>query len=324
MHALARHDGAQDFAAIRELLEETFNQIAAMHARGDGSGITGVATGFRDLDALTAGLQTSNLVILAARPSMGKTSLALNIAEHVARQAADARSRCSRSRCRKGEIAQRLMCSVGNVDTSRLRRGRARATATGRASPAPSTRSRGAPLFIDDTGGLTVMEMRSQGAPAVRARARRARADRRRLHPADVLAASAENRVQEVSQISRALKVLARELDVPVMALSQLSRAVEQRTDKRPVLSDLRESGSIEQDADVVAFIYREAYYKRGEDGQEVMAPDDPDRDLTEVILAKHRNGPVGSIKLRFQPRFTRFRDDYGAGRSGGGGGGPR
>jgi replicative DNA helicase len=270
--------------------------------------VTGVATGFREIDKLTSGLQPSNLVILAARPSMGKTSLALNIAEHVAVQLRKPVALFSLEMS-KAEITQRIMCSVANVDASRLRNGQLSNDDWSKVTGAVDTLM-DAPLYIDDSGMVTAME--------IRAKARRlaARAGGIGLVVVDYIqlmssAGNAENRVQEVSQISRALQVLGRDLNVPVLALSQLSRGVEQRQDKRPILSDLRESGSIEQDADVVAFIYRDAYYRRDEDGSESLAPDDPDRDKTEVIFAKHRNGPVGTVTLRFQPRYTRFRDDY-------------
>jgi replicative DNA helicase len=312
VYELAKDDGKQDFSVIQELLQEAFEKIAEMSADADGSGITGVATGFRDLDRLTAGLQPSNLVIVAARPSMGKTSLALNIAENVAMKLKKPVALFSLEMS-KTEITQRVMCSVANVDMARLRKGDLSNEDWAKVTGAVSTLME-APLYIDDSGMVTAME--------IRAKCRRLE---QRQGPLGLVivdyiqlmsgSATFESRVQEVSQISRALKVLGRELNVPVMALSQLSRAVEQRQDKRPILSDLRESGSIEQDADVVAFIYRDAYYRRGEDGEDALAPDDPDRDKTEVIVAKHRNGPVGTVTLRFQPRYTRFRDDYAAGR---------
>jgi len=307
VYELSKDEGGNDFSVIRDLLHETFEQIAAMSERDDGTGVTGVPTGYRDLDSLTAGLQKGNLVILAARPSMGKTSLALNIGEHVAvrlqRPVAVFSLEMSRI-----EIAQRLICSVGTVDQSRLRTGQLSSDDWARVTGAVDTLS-DAPLYIDDSSSSGVLEIRAKC---------------RRLAQRHGLAmiivdyiqlmtshSNFESRVQEVSQISRQLKLLARDLEVPVVALSQLSRAVEQRQDKRPILSDLRESGSIEQDADVVAFIYREAYYRRGEGDEAPMAPDDPDHNLTEIIVAKHRNGPVGSVKLRYQNRFTRFHDDY-------------
>jgi replicative DNA helicase len=210
----------------------------------------------------------------------------------------------------KAEIAQRLMCSVAGVDQSKLRNGRLANEDWSKVTGAVDTLA-DAPLFIDDTGSLNVMEIRAK----TRRLAQRQGGlgliviDYIQLMSA---ATTTENRVQEVSQISRALKVLGRELNVPVLALSQLSRAVEQRQNKRPMLSDLRESGSIEQDSDVVAFIYRDSYYRRGDDGDAPpMSPDDPDFNKTELIVAKHRNGPTGDVVLRFQSKYTRFRDDY-------------
>jgi replicative DNA helicase len=306
VYELTRHEAKQDFSVIQDLLHQAFERIAELSA--DSNGVTGVATGFREIDKLTSGLQPSNLVILAARPSMGKTSLALNIAEHVAVQLRKPVALFSLEMS-KAEITQRIMCSVANVDASRLRNGQLSNDDWSKVTGAVDTLM-DAPLYIDDSGMVTAME--------IRAKSRRlaAKAGGIGLVVVDYIqlmsaAGSAENRVQEVSQISRALKVLGRDLNVPVLALSQLSRGVEQRQDKRPILSDLRESGSIEQDADVVAFIYRDAYYRRNEDGSEALAPDDPDRDKTEIIVAKHRNGPVGTVTLRFQPRYTRFRDDY-------------
>jgi replicative DNA helicase len=306
VYELTRHEAKQDFSIIQDLLHQAFERIAELSA--DSNGVTGVATGFREIDRLTSGLQPSNLVILAARPSMGKTSLALNIAEHVAVSLRKTVALFSLEMS-KAEITQRIMCSVANVDASRLRNGQLSNDDWSKVTGAVDTLM-DAPLYIDDSGMVTAME--------IRAKSRRlaSRAGGLGLVVVDYIqlmsaAGNAESRVQEVSQISRALKVLGRDLDVPVLALSQLSRAVEQRQDKRPILSDLRESGSIEQDADVVAFIYRDAYYKRNEDGSEALAPDDPDRDKTEIIVAKHRNGPVGTVTLRFQPRYTRFRDDY-------------
>jgi replicative DNA helicase len=311
VYELTRHEAKQDFSVIQDLLHQAFERIAELSA--DSNGVTGVATGFREIDKLTSGLQPSNLVILAARPSMGKTSLALNIAEHVAVQLRKPVALFSLEMS-KAEITQRIMCSVANVDASRLRNGQLSNDDWSKVTGAVDTLM-DAPLYIDDSGMVTAME--------IRAKARRlaAKAGGIGLVVVDYIqlmssAGTAENRVQEVSQISRALKVLGRDLNVPVLALSQLSRGVEQRQDKRPILSDLRESGSIEQDADVVAFIYRDAYYRRNEDGSEALAPDDPDRDKSEIIFAKHRNGPVGTVTLRFQPRYTRFRDDYANARS--------
>jgi replicative DNA helicase len=311
VYEIAQHGTTEDFTLIKEPLDEAFHRLTLLF-EGDHSGVTGLPMGFTELDRLTAGLQNSNLVILAARPSMGKTSLALNIAEHVAVTLQKPVALFSLEMS-KAEIAQRLLCSVGKVDQTRLRLGQLEDGDWMRVTGAMETLG-GAPLFIDDSGALNVMELR--------AKARRLAA-RQRGGLAMVIvdyiqlmqgATPTDNRVQEISQISRSLKVLARDLNVPVLALSQLSRAVEQRANKRPMLSDLRESGAIEQDADMVMFIYRESYYAH-EDGEE-RRPDDPSNDLSEVAVAKHRNGPVGTINLRFQSRYTRFVDDYAPARS--------
>ena len=300
-------NSGEDFTAIKQPLDEAFHRLTLLFESGDGSGVTGLPTGFGELDRLTSGLQKSNLVILAARPSMGKTSLALNMAEHVAVTLQKPVALFSLEMS-KAEIAQRLLCSVGKVDQSRLRMGQLEDGDWMRVTGAMESLG-SAPLYIDDSGAMTVMEMRAK-ARRLAARQKGGLAmivvDYIQLMQASM---QTDNRVQEISQISRSLKMLARDLDVPVLALSQLSRAVEQRQDKRPVLSDLRESGAIEQDADVVMFIYRDAYYRKSE-GEEVR-PDDPSNDLSEVHLAKHRNGPVGTINLRFQSRYTRFVDDY-------------
>ncbi|MDX6540917.1 MAG: replicative helicase [Gaiellales bacterium] len=312
VYEIAQNGTTEDFTLIKQPLDEAFHRLTLLFEQGDGSGVTGLPTGFGELDRLTSGLQKSNLVILAARPSMGKTSLALNMAEHVAVTLQKPVALFSLEMS-KAELAQRLLCSVGKVDQSRLKQGQLEDGDWMRVTGAMETLG-GAPLYIDDSGAMTVMEMR---AKARRLSARQPGGlalvvvDYIQLMQASV---QTDNRVQEISQISRSLKMLARDLDVPVVALSQLSRAVEQRQDKRPVLSDLRESGAIEQDADVVMFIYRDAYYRRSE-GEEVR-PDDPSNDLSELHVAKHRNGPVGTINLRFQSRYTRFVDDYASARA--------
>jgi replicative DNA helicase len=311
VYDLARHSSRQDFSAIKELLHDAFVRITEMSA--DGSGITGLPTGFRELDRTTAGLQPSNLIVLAARPSMGKTSLALNVAEHVAVKLRRPVALFSLEMS-KAEIAQRMLSSVGQVDQSKLRSGRLANDDWPRVTGAVDTLA-DAPLFVDDSGMLNVMEIRAKSRRLAQ------RSKDLALIVVDYIqlmssAQTVESRVQEISQISRGLKILARDLNVPVIALSQLSRAVEQRQDKRPLLSDLRESGAIEQDADVVLFIYRDAYYRRSE-GEDALAPDDPDFDKSEVIVAKHRNGPTGTVTLRFSATYTRFRDDYAAARGG-------
>jgi replicative DNA helicase len=312
VYEIAQHGTTEDFTLIKQPLDEAFHRLTLLFEHGDGSGVTGLPTGFGELDRLTSGLQKSNLVILAARPSMGKTSLALNIAEHAAVTLQKPVALFSLEMS-KAEIAQRLLCSVGKVDQSRLRLGQLEDGDWMRVTGAMETLG-SAPLYIDDSGAMTVMEMRAK-ARRLAARQKGGLAmvvvDYIQLMQAST---PSDNRVQEISQISRSLKMLARDLDIPVLALSQLSRAVEQRQDKRPVLSDLRESGAIEQDADVVMFIYRDAYYRRSE-GEEVR-PDDPSNDLSELIVSKHRNGPVGMVNLRFQSRYTRFVDDYATART--------
>ena len=312
VYEISQNGTTEDFTLIKTPLDEAFVRLTQLFEHGDGSGVTGLPTGFGELDRLSSGLQKSNLVILAARPSMGKTSLALNVAEHVAVTLQKPVALFSLEMS-KAEIAQRLLCSTGKVDQSRLRLGQLEDGDWMRVTGAMETLG-AAPLYIDDSGAMSVMEMR--------AKARRLSAKQPgglALVVVDYIqlmqaSTPSDNRVQEISQISRSLKMLARDLNVPVLALSQLSRAVEQRQDKRPVLSDLRESGAIEQDADVVMFIYRDAYYRKSE-GEEVR-PDDPSNDLSELIIAKHRNGPVGTVNLRFQARYTRFVDDYASART--------
>ncbi|MGB2953400.1 MAG: replicative DNA helicase [Gaiellaceae bacterium] len=285
---------SSEFSHIEELLKESFERITALYEAG--ADVTGVPSGFRDLDRLTSGFQPGNLIIVAARPSMGKSALALCFAANlgVRYETTVAMFTLEMS---KSEVTQRLMCSEAKVESNRLRTGKLGPDDWPRLTAACDKLSK-APVYVDDTGSITMMEIRSK--------ARRLKSQ----HPdlglivVDYLqlmtsGASVENRVQEVSQISRQLKVLARDLDVPVLALSQLSRAVEQRHDKRPVLSDLRESGSLEQDADLVFFIYRDEYYNDESDQQ----------GLAEVHLAKHRNGPTDTIKLSFLKRYAKFAD---------------
>jgi len=283
-----------EFAHIEELLKESFERITALYEAGED--VTGVASGFRDLDRLTSGFQPGNLVIIAARPSMGKSGLALCMAANIAvrRETPVALFTLEMS---KSEVTQRLMCSEAKVESQRLRNGKLAADDWPRLTAACDKLAK-APIYVDDTGSITMMEIRSK------ARRLKSKEPNLGLIVVDYIqlmtsGASVENRVQEVSQISRNLKVLARDLDVPVLALSQLSRAVEQRHDKRPILSDLRESGSIEQDADLVFFIYRDEYYNDETDQQ----------GIAEIHLAKHRNGPTGTEKLAFMSRYAKFSD---------------
>jgi replicative DNA helicase len=283
------------FSPLRSLLHEAFDRLDYLHShRGE---ISGVRTGFTELDALTTGLQRSDLIVLAARPSVGKTSLALNMAEHAAVR--DGRSVGIFSlEMSKEQLVLRLLSSVGDIDSQRLRTGFLEDLDFNRVANA-MTHLAESRIYIDDTPNISAMELRTK--------ARRLQAeagldlvivDYLQLMQATTTSRDA-NRVQEVSEISRGLKALARELSVPVIALSQLSRQPEMRESKEPRLSDLRESGAIEQDADLVLFLWREK-----ERGQE-----DGDNDVEEINLhlAKHRNGPTGRVKLMFRKRQTRF-----------------
>jgi replicative DNA helicase len=292
---LAQQRVTSDFSHIESLLKESFERITQLYEAG--ADITGVPSGFRELDLLTSGFQPGNLIILAARPSMGKSALGLCVAANLAvrHEIPVALFTLEMS---KSEVTQRMMCSEAKVESQRLRTGRLAPDDWPRLTAA-CDRLMKAPIYVDDTGSTTIMEVRSK------ARRLKSREPSLGLIIVDYLqlmtsGATAENRVQEVSQISRALKVLARDLDVPILAMSQLSRAVEQRHDKRPILSDLRESGSLEQDSDLVFFVYRDEYYLGEESDQQGLA---------EVILAKHRNGPTGLVKLSFLRRYAKFAD---------------
>ena len=292
---LAQERVSGDFAHIHDLLNESFARI--MHLYEAGVDITGVPSGFRELDKLTSGFQPGNLIIIAARPSMGKSALALCAAANlgVRHETPVALFTLEMS---KAEVTQRLMCSEAKVESQRLRSGRLAQDDWPRLTAACDKLMK-APIYVDDTGSITMMELRSK------ARRLKSREPKLGMIIVDYLqlmtsGSNPENRVQEVSQISRQLKVLARDLEVPILALSQLSRAVEQRHDKRPILSDLRECGSIEQDADLVAFVYRDEYYN-GEESDS--------QGLAEVILAKHRNGPTDAVKLSFLKRYAKFTD---------------
>jgi len=283
-----------DFADIESLLKESFERITALYESG--VEVTGTPSGFRDLDRITSGFQPGNLVVVAARPSMGKSALALCIAANLGVRKGIPVGIFTLEMS-KAEVTQRLMCSEGKVESQRLRTGKLAPDDWPRLTAACDKLAK-APIFVDDSGSINLMEIRSK------ARRLKSRHPNLGLIIVDYLqlmttGASAENRVQEVSQISRSLKMLARDLDVPILALSQLSRAVEQRTDKRPLLSDLRESGSIEQDADIVMFVYRDEYYHEDSDQQ----------GLAEIIVAKHRNGPTDAIKLSFLKRYAKFAD---------------
>ena len=292
---LSQQRVTSDFSHIETLLKESFERITQLYEAG--VDITGVPSGFKELDHLTSGFQPGNLVILAARPSVGKSSLGLCIAANlgVRHEIPVALFTLEMS---KAEVTQRMMCSEAKVESQRLRSGRLAQEDWPRLTAA-CDRLMKAPIYVDDAGSTTIMEVRSK------ARRLKSREPSLGLIIVDYLqlmtsGSSAENRVQEVSQISRSLKVLARDLEVPILAMSQLSRAVEQRQDKRPLLSDLRESGSLEQDSDLVLFVYRDEYYAGEESDQQGIA---------ELILAKHRNGPTGTAKLSFLRRYAKFTD---------------
>lgn len=289
------HDNG-NFTPLRTILVDVFATIEerAVH-KGE---VTGVATGFNDLDHLTAGLQKSDLILVAARPSMGKTAFVLNMAANVALNKHQPVAFFSLEMS-KEQLVMRLLSSEGSLDSQRTRVGDLTEEEWGRLIQT-ANRLSGAPLYIDDTPSISIMELRSK--------ARRIQAthglslvviDYLQLMQGRRNRNSDDSRQQEISEISRSLKALARELSVPVVALSQLSRSVESRQIKRPMLSDLRESGSLEQDADIVMFLYREDYYD----------PETENKNLTELIIAKHRNGPVDTVNLSFLKQYTKFGD---------------
>ena len=286
--------GRKQYAKVGDLLVGVVERIEELYSREHPTDVTGLATGFTDLDKMTAGLQAGDLVIVAGRPSMGKTALAINIGEHVA--LADKRPVAIFSmEMGANQLALRLIASVGRLDSTNLRTGKLQADDWTRLSNALG-RLNDAPILIDETPALTVMELRSRARRIARAHAPLG------LVVVDYLqlmqaSSQGENRATEISEISRSLKALAKELAVPVIALSQLNRSLEQRPNKRPVMSDLRESGAIEQDADVILFIYCDEVYNE----------DTPDNGVAEIIVAKQRNGPIGTVRLTFLGEFTRF-----------------
>jgi replicative DNA helicase len=277
---------------LHDLLADSLDRLEALYERGES--ITGVPTGFLDLDERLSGLQKSALVIVGARPAMGKTAFALGVAANAAMEAQVPVLFFSLEMSH-AELTQRLLCSEARVDSSRVRNGKLIESDWPKISHAIG-RLGEAPLYIDDNPNLTVMEVRAK------ARRLKSRLGQLGLIIIDYLQlmsgrSHAENRQVEVSEISRGLKILARELECPVVALSQLSRGLEMRSDKRPMLADLRESGSLEQDADVVMFLYRDEVYN----------PESPDRGTAEIIVSKHRNGPTGVTQLAFLDHYTRF-----------------
>ena len=284
--------GRTDFVPMNKALSEAFDVLQTRYANG--GAVTGLPTGYTEFDEMTAGLQPTDLIILAARPAMGKTTLALNIAEHAAIRTKKAVAVFSMEMS-ASQLALRLISSNGRVNAQRLRNGQLEDEDWSRVTGAIRM-LREAKIFIDDTPGLS--------PEVLRAKARRLK----REHDLGLVVidylqlmsvpGNTENRATEISEISRSLKHLAKELNVPVIALSQLNRSLETRADKRPVMADLRESGAIEQDADIILFIYRDDYYNK---------ENSPDKGLAEVIIGKQRNGPTGSVKLKFFGEYTRF-----------------
>lgn len=281
------------FFSIKDLIKDSFKTIESLYERKEF--VTGVPTGFGKIDDMTSGLQNSELIIIAGRPSMGKTALALDIARHAALEAGIPVALFSLEMA-KEQLAIRLLSSEARVDSQRIRRGFLGETDWPKLTTAAGRLSE-APIFIDDTPAIMVLEMK--------AKARRLMAeaglgliilDYLQLMRSGV---NKDSREQEISEISRSLKSLAKELRVPVVALSQLNRRVEDRTNRRPQMADLRESGAIEQDADLIAFIYRDEVYNRSEDN--------PEKGIAEIIIGKQRNGPTGVVKLAFLEKYTRF-----------------
>jgi replicative DNA helicase len=297
--ALAEERTRKGFFHIEPVARDVLQKVSDL-AHGESHALTGLATGFREFDAKTSGLQKTDLIIVAARPSMGKTALCLTIAQNAAIQEKAVVAIFSLEMS-KEQLVMRMLASEARIDAHRFRTGHLMREEWGRLAGGIDSLSR-ARIFIDDTPGLSVLEMR--------AKARRLAAEQKKLDliVVDYLQLMSvggrrnESRQQEVSQISRELKALAKELNVPVVALSQLSRAPESRNPPKPLMSDLRESGSIEQDADVVAFIYREDYYRET----------DENKGMAELIIAKQRNGPIGNVRLAFLKEFTRFENYYG------------
>lgn len=280
------------FLSIKDVLVEAYDNIEMLQNRkGE---VTGIPTGFIELDRMTAGFQRSDFIIVAARPSVGKTAFALNMAQNVATKSGENVAIFSLEMGAQ-QLVMRMLCAEGNIDSQRLRTGRLTEEDWQKLTMAMGTLS-SAGIYIDDTPGIRVSD--------IRAKCRRLKQERGLgmivIDYLQLIAASGrrgENRQQEVSEISRQLKGLARELEVPVIALSQLSRGVEQRQDKRPMMSDIRESGSIEQDADIVAFLYRDDYYNR----------ESENKNIIEIIIAKQRNGPVGTVELAFIKEYNKF-----------------
>ena len=295
MHiAEAGSRGRKQYEKVGDLLAGVVERIEELFNREHPTDVTGIATGFSDLDRMTAGLQPGDLVIVAGRPSMGKTALAVNIGESVALESKRPVAIFSME-MGANQLAMRLIGSVGRLPSQNLRTGRLQSEDWTRLSSALGRLSE-APILIDETPALTVMELRSRARRIARAHSPLGLVivDYLQLMQAS---SQGENRATEISEISRSLKALAKELHVPVIALSQLNRSLEQRPNKRPVMSDLRESGAIEQDADVILFIYRDEVYN----------PETQDKGVAEIIIGKQRNGPIGTVRLTFLGEYTRF-----------------
>ena len=309
---LSSNRQSDGFKDIRDVLGQVYETAEELDQN---SGQTpGIPTGYRDLDQMTAGFNRNDLIILAARPSVGKTAFALNIAQKVATHEGNYTVGIFSLEMGADQLATRMICSSGNVDSNRLRTGTMTEEDWNRFTIAVGKLSR-TKIFIDDTPGIRITDLRSK--------CRRLKQE----HGLDMIvidylqliqgsgSRASDNRQQEVSEISRTLKAIARELECPVIALSQLSRGVEQRQDKRPMMSDIRESGSIEQDADIVAFLYRDDYYNRGEgedDGGSFEPQSNDENGEIEIIIAKQRNGPTGTVKLHFMKQYNKFTDiDY-------------
>jgi replicative DNA helicase len=281
------------FSPIREVIKDSFKNIERLYANKEL--ITGVATGFDKLDDITTGLQKSELIIIAGRPSMGKTAFALNIAQYAALET-NVPVAIFSLEMSKEQLTLRMLSAESRVDSQRLRKGFLGETDWPKLTAAAGRLS-DAPIYIDDTPAITVIEMK--------AKARRLKTEAGLgliiLDYLQLMRGSAyrDSREQEISEISRSLKALAKEISVPVIAISQLNRKVEDRTNRRPMMADLRESGAIEQDADLIAFIYRDELYNKSEDN--------PEKGIAEIIIGKQRNGPTGTVKLAFQEKYTRF-----------------
>lgn len=300
---IASKKATTDLVHVKDLVLKTYENIAYRYEhKGE---LSGIPTDFYDLDANLNGLQKSDLIILAARPAMGKTALALNIAQNVAIKANIPVAIFSLEMS-KHQLIQRMLCSEAEVDSQRLKTGNLQNKDWEKIVKAMDDIAK-APIYIDDTPGSTLTD--------IRAKCRRLKMEKKDLglvlidYLQLIESSGREERMQQISAISRGLKILAKELDVPVLALSQLSRAVESRNDRRPMLSDLRESGSIEQDADIVMFIYRDEYYKKNDEDEEDIASRAAAKGESEIIIAKHRNGSIGTVKLLFQDNITKFKN---------------